>query len=85
MIDPKSEANSLAWSKSHRLEHIKKEIGRPACHQRAIDYAVRFQTNRTREFFRAINSMVDGDVVVSTVRLRSLLADVEAERQFRGK
>lgn len=85
MIDPKSEENSRAWSKQHRLDHIKQVIARPKANHRALDYALRFQSNRTRAFFQAVNKMIDGDEVVNTVRLRALLADVDAERRFRGK
>lgn len=85
MIDPHSEENSLAWSRQHRMDHIKRVIGRPAENHKATEYAVRFQSNRTRGFFGAINRMVDGELVVCTEDLRGLLADVDAERRFRGK
>lgn len=84
IIDPRSEAASRSWSRQHRLDHVKRVIGRPAEYRRAINYAVRFSSTRTRDFFREMNRMVDGEIVVCTDALRVLLAEVDAERRFRG-
>lgn len=83
LISPRSEQNSLGWSRDHRRRHIQAVLMAPR-YARALVYVQRYPSTRCREFLSAANQMADGRVVVDTQRLRQLLTEVDDERRFRG-